>query len=158
MTGKAFAARIPIVSFRHSRLLSVSEARGLRRISTTFRVLAIIGVLLHAGLIVWHNAAMLGATLQRNALATALAELCHGAGAAATEAQGELPELPQPGNDQSGCPICKGSVSAVAILPTPDLQLHRPDRATARLEVVGRIIALRLQPVRPPTRGPPQTV
>lgn len=128
----------------------------MRRISTSLRAIAIIGVLLHAGLIVWHNAAMLGATLQRNALSSALAEICHGAGLASAEAKSELPELPQPASDQGGCPICKGAVAAAAILPTIHLQLHQPDVAVARMEVVGRTIALRLAAVRPPTRGPPE--
>jgi hypothetical protein len=112
-------------------------------------------MLLHAGLIVWHNAAMLGATLQRNALAIALTSICHNAGAVSAEPQGELPALPPEGNDQGSCPICKGYVSAVAILSTPDLDVHQPDTAAARMEIVGEIIARRIFPVRPPTRGPP---
>jgi hypothetical protein len=127
----------------------------LRRISTSIRALAIIGMLLHAGLIVWHNAAMLGTTLQRNALAAALGEICHGAGSATADARAELPDLPSQGNDQGGCPICKGCVSAVAILSVPEFAVHRPDVATARMAIVGETITLRLAYVRPPTRGPP---
>ena len=41
-------------------------------------VLALLGVLLHAGAIARHNAAMTGATFQYQALLTGLAQLCHG--------------------------------------------------------------------------------
>ena len=45
-------------------------------------IFALFGVLLHAGAIVRHNAAMTGAALQYQALVTGLAELCHGSGTA----------------------------------------------------------------------------
>lgn len=127
----------------------------MRRISTSFRVLAIIGVLLHAGLIVWHNAAMLGATLQHQSLVSALTAICHGAGASDTATRGDLPELPPSSSEQAGCPICKGQVGAVAILSHPEPFVHRPHLATAQMEIVSEIIARRIAHVRPPTRAPP---
>ncbi len=130
----------------------------MRRLSTSLRVLTILGVLLHAGLLVWHNTAMLGARLQSDALASALAEICYGTGMAQRVSPDDLPDAPPPSNDQGSCPICKGCVSAVAILATPQLAVHEPDQASARIIVVGQVIAQRLVRVRPPTRGPPLTV
>ena len=136
-------------------LLLNREAANLRRFSTSLRALAIFGVLLHAGLIVWHNAAMLGATMQYNAVVSALANTCHGSGASTTDVRDSLPDIPTPGNEQTGCPICKGCVAAIAILPDPALPEHCVHRAAMRMEIVGEIIAQRLTPVRPPTRAPP---
>ena len=127
----------------------------MRRFSTSLRALAIFGVLLHAGLIVWHSAAMVGATMQHNAIVAAIASICHGAGPATGGTQDDLPSVPAPSNEQSSCPICKGCVSAVAILSDPGLVVHRADPATARMEIVGEVIAQRVKPVRPPTRAPP---
>ena len=127
----------------------------MRRFSTSLRALAIFGVLLHAGFIVWHNAAMLSRTMQYNAVVSALTGICHGSGAATADVSDNLPDIPAPGNEQSDCPICKGCVAAIAILPDPGLPEHRVHRAAMRMEIAGEIIAQRLTPVRPPTRAPP---
>ena len=79
-------------------------------------ILALLGVLLHAGAIVRHNAAMTGATFQYQALLTGLAQICHGSTTAATSlAAAELPFVPQPTDAQNGCPICSGLSAAVAL-------------------------------------------
>lgn len=126
----------------------------MQRIAASIRVLAIIGVLVHAGLIVWHSASMLGMAIQRAELATALSEICHGAGQVVSTSS-ELPDIPSGESDGGGCPVCKGLVSGIAILSTPFLIAHRPDVDVARMEIVGEAIARRLRPVRPPSRAPP---
>jgi len=133
------------------------EASILRQFSTSLRVLTILGVLLHAGLLVWHNTAMLGAKLQGDALASALGEICYGSGMMQRAASGDLPDAPPPASDQGNCPICKGCVSAVAILAAPELAVHKPDQTSLRIIVVGKVIAQRLARLRPPARGPPLT-
>ena len=82
-------------------------------------VLALLGVLLHAGAIVHHNAAMTGASLQYQALITGLAQLCHVTATADVVAASELPSVPRPSDAQNGCPICSGLSSAIA-LPAPE--------------------------------------
>ena len=130
------------------------ENPSLHRWRTYAFAFALIGMLFHAGSVVWHNAAMLGSVLERNALAQALGKYCHG-GTATIGSSDVLPDLPQPNQDQTTCPICKGAVAAFAILPVVELPLHRPDVTSARIEVVGRIIAIRLARLRPPSRAPP---
>ena len=80
-------------------------------------VLALLGVLLHAGAIVRHNAAMTGATFQYQALLTGLAQLCHGSTTGDVLAAAELPYVPKPTDAQNGCPICSGLSPAVALVP-----------------------------------------
>jgi len=127
----------------------------LRPISTLLRYLAIIGIILHAGLIVRHNAAMLGSHLQLASLTADLAEICHGAGGPSAADQHQLPKMPSPGSDLGSCPMCTGCISAVAILPTPYSIARVPHRTVIRMEVVGETIAQRLARLRPPSRAPP---
>lgn len=127
----------------------------MRLSSTLLRYLAIIGIILHAGLIVRHNAAMLGSHLQLAALTADLAEICHGAGGSSTDDQQQLPEMPSSGGDLGSCPICTGCISAVAVLPTPYAFSREPYVAAIRMEVVGDIITQRLARLRPPSRAPP---
>ena len=134
------------------------EASILRQFSTSLRVLTILGLLVHAGVLVWHNTAMLGAKLQGDAVASALGEICFGSGMMQRAASDDLPDAPPPASDQGNCPICKGCVSAVAILATPELAAHKPDHTSSRIIVIGMVIAQRLVRMRPPTRGPPLTV
>lgn len=79
-------------------------------------VLALLGVLLHAGAIVRHNAAMTGVTLQYQALLTDLIQICHGGAGGDTLATAELPFVPKPTDAQNGCPICSGLGPVVALL------------------------------------------
>ena len=83
-------------------------------------VLALLGVLLHAGAIVRHNAVMTGATFQYQALLTGLAQICHGSGTGDALVAAELPYVPRPSDAQNGCPICSGLSAAVALI-APEL-------------------------------------
>ena len=129
----------------------------MARLRTIVGLLAIGFVLLHAGLIVRHNVSMLGGKLQQLTLAADLAVICHGAGANGQLPAADIPDLPAPADDQGDCPICKGMASATAILTAPDFDLRRPDRATARMVVIGKVIAVRLARLQPPATGPPHT-
>ncbi len=100
----------------------------LRRVAA---VLALFGVLLHAGASVRHQSVMLDAQRQHQALVTDLHALCNpGSGVD----QASVPYVPRPSDAQSGCPICSGLASAIA-LATPSFvlapvsrELARPDR------------------------------
>jgi hypothetical protein len=131
------------------------KVRQAMRRSRWISILALIGVLLHAGAIVRHNAAMTGANLQYQALLTGLSQLCHSATSGKVLAAAELPFVPKPTDAQNGCPICSGLSPAVA-LPTPKLEVA----------VVPEAVAIAFRPgvrctpdsshaVCPPARGPP---
>lgn len=117
-------------------------------------ILALLGVLLHAGAIVRHNAAMTGANLQYQTLLTDLAQLCHGSGAGAVAAA-DLPYVPKPTDAQNGCPICSGlnpvvalavpELAVVALSPSVSIAFHSE---THRVPGSGYAVC-------PPARGPP---
>lgn len=72
-------------------------------------LVALLGVLVHAGLVVRHNAVMLGAHLDRQGLIAALGVICHGSGQDAAVTDAELPWVPPPSEQQTGeCPLCAG--------------------------------------------------
>jgi hypothetical protein len=77
---------------------------------------AILGVLMHAGLFVHHNAVMLGAALDGAALAEAFGEICHGRLGSPQSVDPALPLSP----DSVGChcPDCLGSGGINAVLPS----------------------------------------
>ena len=118
------------------------------------RVLAIVGIALHAGLLVRHNSSVLAGHLQSASLIAALSEICRSGGAAGTE-RPDAPEPPFPGTESSSCPICKGCVSAAAVLPAVAEFNPVSYAALARIEAVGEAIAQRLTRVLPPARAPP---
>lgn len=128
----------------------------MRYFLTSVRIIAIVGIVLHAGLLVRHNSSVLAANLQASSLFVALAEICHGGGVQLSEAP-DIPQLPPPGGDSGSCPICKGCVAAAAVLPTVDFFHHSPLATVTRMEIVGEAIALRLARILPPARAPPRT-
>lgn len=78
-------------------------------------VLALLGVLLHAGALARHNAVMTGAAFQYQALLTGLSQICHGSATGDVLAAADLPYVPRPSDAQNGCPICSGLSPAVAV-------------------------------------------
>ena len=48
------------------------------RLRPLIHILAVLGVLVHAGALVRHNTAMVGATLEYNALLSDVGSICHG--------------------------------------------------------------------------------
>lgn len=132
----------------------------MKKARADIALLAVLAVLLHAGLLVWHNAVSLGARLQHQALSIALLEICHGGSTSAGSSgqTSELPFVPPPPDDQGGCPICKGMVCAMAILGDTSLHLARPLPAVVQMAIIGETIRLRLARLRPPTRAPPASL
>jgi hypothetical protein len=79
-------------------------------------LLAIIGVLLHAGLFVRHNAMMVRAALDRAALADIFSEICSGKSGSSANPDATFPG--DHGSPESHCPDCLTFAGAVALLPT----------------------------------------
>jgi hypothetical protein len=124
------------------------------RFRTLIRLIAVLGVLLHAAALVRHHGMMLGGHLQHQALLSDLAALCH-AGGDNGSPTAELPWIPAPTQSKSDCPVCAGQVSAFA-LAAPDLP-QLPSRVAVAES--WQIAASRGHPqyhaVCPPARGPP---
>ena len=124
------------------------------RLPTLIRLIAVLGVLLHAGALVRHHGMMLGGHLQHQALLSDLAALCHASGDTGSSTA-ELPWIPAPTQGKSDCPVCGGQVSAFA-LAAPDLP-----QLPSRVAIVEswQLPASRGDPqypaVCPPARGPP---
>lgn len=121
-------------------------------------LVAMVGMLLHVGLIVRHNTIVLSASLEHGALVAALGVICQDSGGSAELPADQTPSLPEPDQDHSSCPLCAGLAPGVAVLSTVDLVGHVPDVASSRVAVVGEVVRRRLAAVRPPTRGPPALV
>lgn len=121
-------------------------------------LVALIGVLLHAGLIVRHNAMALSAKLDHAALATLFGFICHGNGGVSRLPASEQPALPEQEQDRGSCPICAGMAPAFAVLTDMLLPCQAHDTVSFRMAVVGKIIHVRLAAVCPPSCGPPAFV
>lgn len=116
-------------------------------------LLAVVGVLLHAGLVTRHATAMVQTRLLHQAIVADLAIICHSDGTIGSRAG--IVDLPLPGQSEETCPICLGQISATALLPTPICVPQPIPTASARVLVLAEVIAPRLTRLRPPTRGPP---
>lgn len=117
-------------------------------------VLALLGVLLNAALVVRHNSRMLDASLASHVLDADLKFICQNGSEA--PALPDSDQAPSPGMGE--CPICMGVCPAVAILSQPLSIAPVIIRASERVVVIGEIITRRLAAVRPPQRGPPLIV
>lgn len=121
-------------------------------------LMALFGVLVHAGLVVRHNAMVLNAKLEHSALVAGLGVICSIHATGTQVPASELPFIPEPQQDPSSCPLCMGMAPPAAILAPSLLPSHAPNTIAMRMAVVGETIRLRLAEVRPPTRGPPAIV
>lgn len=121
---------------------------------TWLHVVALIGVLLHAGALARHNGIMLGAALQGNALAADLGVICHGGGATTAPAADLLPP-PQPSDPQSTCPVCLGLAPAVALTGTGAIVVAGPAPAAIPVTAGHASVSQPSHAVCPPARGPP---
>ena len=133
------------------------------RVRWWISLLAVIGVLLHAGLLARHNGSVLAAQRAQAELATSLtvslSVICHGGGGTAQLPQADISRLPDaPLNAPSNtgdCPLCMGLGVIAAVLPTPHVMLGQTDKASIVLALVGQAIHYRRAMVCPPPRGPP---
>ena len=118
-------------------------------------VLALLGVLLHAGAIARQSAAMTGATLQYHALLTGLAQLCHGSTTGDALAAAELPYVPRPSDAQNGCPICSGLSAAIALIAPEPAGIFVPPPVAMAFHADPHCVPHSGHAVCPPARGPP---
>ena len=120
------------------------------------RVIAVIGVLLHAGALVRHHAIVLAHGLGQDQLAADLLLICRG-GADTSSSDGIAHKLPspKPSDGQSNCPICTGHAPAFA-LATPALPVAVPPAFTGfDWTDAYRVLLVQRSAVCPPARGPP---
>ena len=123
---------------------------GLRKAG----VLAILAMLLHAGLLVRHHVGMVGSYLAHADIVSSLGVICHGSERTTADGSSELPSVPAPAHD-TGCPLCASGCAVVAILPERIVLRAAELPVSLRLETVAEVIVQRLVHLRPPTRGPP---
>jgi hypothetical protein len=123
------------------------------RSRTWIHVLALIGVLLHAGAVARHTGILLGAALQGNSLAADLGVICHGG---ANAPGPELPAAPAPSSPQTSCPICMGLAPVAALLAAAE-SLAAPATGEIALQTPAPSPGLLQTPFAacPPARGPP---
>ena len=115
---------------------------------------AILGVLLHAAILVRHNAVMVRASQIGLAQDFPLGVICRGGG---TElpSSAELPSQPRAPDFGSECPICTGMMAVAATLPSFDLPkptFSRPPTIRVVVELPRSSLAIQFWP---PSRGPP---
>ncbi len=124
------------------------------RLRRWISIVAMMGVLLHAGLLVRHGLAMTDATQAYHAILADLATLCRAIPGNEPIPASDLPSLPQP-SDPMSCPICAGLVAAFAIpAPQPAALPVPAAAATQRFSIA--VAAVRpMRAAHPPARGPP---
>ena len=123
-------------------------------------LVALLGVLVHAGLAVRHSQVMLGAHLERQGLMAALGVICHGNGQATTSVDAELPWLPPPADQQTGeCPLCAG-LASVAVLAASGNSGGVPVefRASAPQLIHYEARPIEMARIKPLSHGPPLPV
>ena len=125
------------------------ETKPLTRRSIA--IWAIFGVLLHAGLIVRHNAMVLGAHLLHQDLVTSLASICNSSGTAVTS--DDVAYIPSPNGGSSDCPICTGMMGTSGLLPEAANVVIAFDRPSQLIAVTSERIAPRLIGAWPPSRA-----
>jgi len=122
------------------------------RVNRWAGLVALLGVLLHAGLLVRHNSSVLAAALQ---LDPAFGVIC--GGASPPDTQGDTPDAPAPSKSGSKCPICMGAAPGIAVLAADAPVCQAPALTASRLAVTVETVTPRLTAVLPPSRAPPAT-
>jgi hypothetical protein len=129
-----------------------AEIGLVRRFEKIIGLVAIIGVLLHAGLLVRHNGVMLDAAFDRLALSFAGGVICHGDGV------GSDSGMPAHSDKVPNCPVCFAATLGAAILP-PMVALSGKGHASHLvLANADQQIGQRAENIRPPSRAPPQAI
>jgi len=116
-------------------------------------LLALIGVLLHAGLVARHNVSMVAAGLADQDLDKVLGVICHAETSSASSKS--LPNVPDPNGKLKGCPICMGCISAAVVLPDGLVLPAMFEWTSGRIALVGKTIRYRMAALCPPSHGPP---
>lgn len=120
-------------------------------------LVALASVLLHTAAVVYHHQVMLGARFERQHLLSSLAVSCHGTGQT-TLPDAELPWIPAPSEQSSGCLICKGLISALALAPQVSLDAPCDVAVATRPLPPYQARLVQITDIRPPVRGPPQLI
>jgi len=127
----------------------------MMRLRLWISIVATMGVLLHAGLLVRHSLAMADASRQYHAILADLGSLCQGSPGEARIPAADLPQVPQP-SDATGCPICAGLVAAFALAAPQPGAVPVPTEAATQLPWFGAAVEQPLlRTAHPPARGPP---
>lgn len=126
--------------------MSAVRTRGL------IGIVAMLGVLLHAAIVVRHHGLMLNAQLQYQALAADFKVICHGTVA---PSEAELPNLPRPASTDYDCPVCSGLVGAFALAAVEQVAVPRPLPDTHDRPADRPALQLAVRRDLPPARGPP---
>jgi hypothetical protein len=116
---------------------------------TWVKALAVLGVLMHAGLTVRH-----AVHATQVASADLVLTLCRGDGSTPTETRWPMPGDPA-GSQKTPCPVCTGAMAGAAVLPAQTgLPLVLTFEAAAEVGSALVIVPARTE-VPPPGRGPP---
>ncbi len=124
------------------------------RVSRWASFVALLGVLLHAGLIVRHNNSMLAAALHQEQ-AIPFGVMCNVP--VEQQADAQTPNQPNPSQSVSKCPVCLGAAPGVALTSADTPALHAPALDTPRLTITASTTVPHIAAVLPPSRAPPAT-
>jgi hypothetical protein len=119
-------------------------------------LLAIIGVLLHAGFFVRHNAMIVGAALDQAALSDIFSEICSGKPGSPTSPDATYPR--NHGNPESHCPDCLAFAGAVALLPTVFVNYDAIYSIRSDALISPQVVSQNGLVLWPPGQGPPLSV
>jgi hypothetical protein len=109
-------------------------------------LVALLGMLLHAGLLARHNNVVLAAALQLDPAASIICS---------PSAPQGVPALPGSSKTAAKCPICLGAAPAVAALSADPPVIQAPGFSAPRLTVTAETAAPRPISPLPPSRAPP---
>ena len=125
------------------------------RLRWVISLLSVLGVLAHAGALVRHNAVMVDAHLQHQALVADLQIICHSGGPGSSD-PAAIPKVPRPSNADNGCPLCSGVASAFALAALDAPCLAAPYEVAGAYKPPAIARSLGQSPAKlPPARGPP---
>lgn len=116
---------------------------------TWVKALAVLGVLMHAGLTVRH--AVHATQLAASDFALVI---CHGDGTALTESRLPVPDDPA-GDIRGKCPVCNGAIAGAAVLPAVARWLTNVRAEASRDDRERQRFVLSRCEVPRPGRGPP---
>jgi hypothetical protein len=129
-----------------------AEIGLVRRFEKIISLVAVVGVLLHAGLLVRHNGIMLDAAFDRLALSFAGGVICHGDGV------GSDSGMPAHSDKVPNCPVCFAATLGAAVLPPMVALPGRGHVPYIVLVNVDQLSGQRAGNIRPPSRAPPQAI
>jgi hypothetical protein len=119
-------------------------------------LIAVIGVLLHAGILVRHNGNMLASALAPDQLTADLRVICHGGVEDPSTSSPDRPSNPSPTDAKGNCPICMGHAPAFVLAAPEQLDVFAPPMIGFELGTLCRILFVQRSAVCPPARGPPE--